>query len=323
MMDPALATFDLPADLDLIFMLEPYPGITEEQWTALDDWIEAGGTLVLAGSGQGAFLAARHFDFTLDFIGGSVATAVPQSPLFTSPPLTQPVPIHTRTFWQTGRTDFVTHLVAGAKPVVVSVPQGNGRVILSATAYPFSNAGLKEAGNAELVLNTLTVEPGSTIWFDEWHHGIQATQASVTGPTNWLRHTPAGHSLIYVALVIFVASVLNGRRFGRAITPPQNKLRRAPIEHITAMANLSRRAGHRRDTLQKYHGWLKRDLGRRYRLNPTLPDEEYARQLAAYNPHINQAALSRLLAELRQPDPGESRLVELAAEVARWTQGKT
>jgi hypothetical protein len=148
-------------------------------------------------------------------------------------------------------------------------------------------------------------------------------ETRVTGPTNWLRRTPAGRSLIFTALVIFLAIVLNGRRFGRAITPPKIKLRRAPIEHITAIANLNRRAGHRRNTLQKYHHWLKRDLGRRYRLNPTLPDKEYVRQLAAYNPQIDQEALSRLLAELRQSDLRESRLVELAAEAAQWMQRKT
>ena len=58
-------------------------------------------------------------------------------------------------------------------------------------------------------------------------------------------------------------------------------------------------------------------LGRRYRLNPTLPDQEYVRQLAAYNPQIDQVSLSRLLAELRQPNLSESRMVELAAAVAR------
>ena len=60
-----------------------------------------------------------------------------------------------------------------------------------------------------------------------------------------------------------------------------------------------------------------------YRLNPTLPDREYVRQLASYNPQIDQEALARLLAELRQSDLSESRLVELAAEAAQWTQRKT
>ena len=156
-LDPAMKSFELPFDLDWIFMLEP-GGISDSEWEELEGWIDAGGTLLLAGSGAGAFFAAQHFDFNLAYIGGSVDTAVSQAPLFNSPPLTQPTPFRTRAVWQTDRTDFVTHLVVESQPVLVSFDQGNGRVILSTSAYPFSNAGLKEGGNPELILNLLPAE---------------------------------------------------------------------------------------------------------------------------------------------------------------------
>ncbi len=318
--DTTLDTFALSPDWDLIFMLEPYPGIVDDQWEALDDWIDAGGTLVLAGDSSGTFLAANHFGFTLSFLGGQALTTTLSSPLFSSPPLTGPVHMRTRAFWQTERTDFATHVTAVSRPIVVSWEQGNGRVILSAAPFPFTNAGLKEAGNPELVLNLAAAGGGRVVWFDEWHHGVRANaaQASVNGPLNWLRYTAAGRSIMLAAAIIFMALVLNGRRFGRPLPLPQNRTRRAPIEHITAIANLNRRAGHRTAVLQKYRHWLKRDLGRRYRLNPILPDDEYVRQIAEYNPNLDKTALHRLLADLNQSDVSESRMVELAAEVAKW-----
>ena len=77
---PAQTAFALPTSLELIWLLEPTSGITDEEWATLDTWIEMGGTLILAGSGQGAFVAARHFEFDLVYIGRSVDTAVSQSP---------------------------------------------------------------------------------------------------------------------------------------------------------------------------------------------------------------------------------------------------
>ncbi|MCP4427979.1 MAG: DUF4350 domain-containing protein [Chloroflexi bacterium] len=318
--ETTLDAFALSSDWDVIFMLEPYPGVVDEQWEALDGWIDAGGTLILAGDSVGTFMAAKHYGFELAFLGERVMTTMLQTPLFSSPPLTGPAQIDARAFWKTDRSDFVTHAAAAAQPVIVSWEQGDGRVILSAVPYPFTNAGLKEDGNPELILNMVASGDGGAIWFDEWHHGVRANtvQTNVTGPVNWLRYTAAGRSIVLGAVIIFLALVLNGRRFGRPLPLPKNKMRRAPIEHIAAIANLNRRAGHRTAVLQKYRHWLKRDLGRRYRLNPTLPDDEYVRQIAAYNPNLDKAALRRLLADLNQSEVGESRMVELAAEVAKW-----
>jgi hypothetical protein len=76
------------------------------------------------------------------------------------------------------------------RPVLVSFEQGEGRVILGTIANSFTNAGLKQAGNPELVLNILALarEKGA-VWFDEWHHGVQSGE-QILGPTEFLRETP-------------------------------------------------------------------------------------------------------------------------------------
>ena len=317
--DKTLAHFRPPEDTALIFILEPALPITPAEWQELDQWVEEGGTLVLVGDRSLALAMARHYDFSLHFSDSPPAGLAPQTPLWLSPPFTGPAEARARAYLQTRRDDFVTHLATAAGPVLVSFKQGAGQVILSSIPFPLTNAGLKETGNPALVLNMVAMAaPNGQLWFDEWHHGKQGSAAEIIGPGNWLRYTSAGRSLLYVALVIFVAIALQGRRFGRPVPLPENVARRRPLEYITAIANLSRRAGHRQAVLAAYKHRLKRGLGQRYRLDPTLPDDEYVTQLAHLNPDLDAEALKTLLIRLARPQINENELVTLAAEAATW-----
>jgi hypothetical protein len=135
-----------------------------------------------------------------------------------------------------------------------------------------------------------------------------------------LRGTAAGRSLVYVAAVLFLALLLRGRAFGRPVPQMRDLARRAPVEFISALAHLGRRAGHSRAVLGQYRQNLKRKLGWRYRLDPSLADDEYVARLKRYDPRIDANALSRLLTRLRQPGASERELVQLAAEAADWTK---
>jgi hypothetical protein len=317
--DDVTPFFSIPRDARLVLMLEPFPGITSAEWETIDDWVRDGGTLIVAGDQFGAALATQHYTFTLAYLDHPVPALAAQTPLLASPPLTGAADVQTLAYLETGRSDFVAHLATPSGPVVVSFALGKGRVILSAAPYAFSNAGLKEPGNPALVLNLILISPTSgAVWFDEWHHGVRPVDSRVVGPEDWLRRTPAGRALLYVAGVIFLAVLLRGRRFGRPVPLPGEITRRAPLEYISAIANLSRRAGHRRAVLQQYRQRLKRHLGQRYRLDPTLNDAEYVARLAEYNPGLDAEALGRLLARLQRPNVNESEMIQLAAEVAAW-----
>ncbi len=312
-------TFRLPENAGMVLMLEPLAGITADEWETMDAWVESGGTLVLAGDRFQTTFAVSHYGCALTYLGTRVPTLTVQTPLLTSPPLTGTVSAQAQAYFATNRDDVVTHLAVESRPVMLSFERGAGRVILSAAPFSFSNAGLKEEGNPQLVLNVITAanQPG-VIWFDEWHHGLRSTRAELIGPGDWLRHTPAGRSLLYAATVIFLALVMRGRHFGRPVPLAKDVARRAPLEYITAIANLSRRAGHRLAVLHHYHHRLKRNLGKRYRLNPTLPDGDYVAQLAELNPDFDANALHSLLTRLRQGRVSESEMVQLATEVAAW-----
>jgi hypothetical protein len=314
--------FSIPEEAAFAFILKPASIIQDEEWKLIDEWVEAGGTLLLAGDGLGVSLAVRHFDFDLLSLSAALEKLAPQTALFSAPSITGTTSVSTRRYLRSDRWDYVTHLASGAQPVLVSFHQGEGRVILCASAFPFSNAGLKEPGDPELALNLLATTPRpGPVWFDEWHHGIRATSSPISGPTQWLRRTPAGQALLFVAFVALLTLVLRGRQFGRPVPLERDIIRRAPSEYITALANLSRRAGHRNAVLNQYHQRLKRRLGQRYRISPALPDQKYVSELARARPDLDPTALLNLLARLKKANVSENEMLQLAREASEWMEG--
>lgn len=311
-----------PSAAAIALVLQPTDSFLPEEATAMVRWVERGGTLLLAGEGPTTTSLSSRFDWRLVPLGAEPeAPALPQTPLWASPPPPAiQAPASFRYAWQGPRTDYITHLAVAGRPVVISFQQGQGRVILSTSAAPFSNHGLATPGHAELALNAVAMAGREgAIWFDEWHHGVRISPEQMAGPGQWLRSTPAGQSILLAAGVLFVALVLRGRRFGRPAPLPTAAPRRALLEHLTAAAQLGRRAGHRAAVLRQYRHWLKRSLGQRYRLDPELPDDEYVARLQRFDPSLDAHALRQLLAGLNQPRASEGEMVALAAAAARWT----
>jgi Domain of unknown function (DUF4350) len=313
-----LSTFQPPQDADLLLILQPLIAISDSEWSVLDQRVQNGATLILAGDNGQTQQAFAHYGFSPSLLEQQTALLTVQDPLLTSPLPESPIPVKSNFALLRPRSDFVTLLAVGGQPVLVSFDKGAGRIILSATPDPFSNLALKDPLTASLVLNlvSLTVHRDK-VWFDEWHHGLQAS-GQIVGPDQWLRQTPLGHALLFLVGAVFLALLLQGRAFGRPVPLPAEIKRRSPLEHVTAIANLSRKAGHRNAVLAQYYSRLKRHLGRRYSLDPSLPDADYVRALAVHNPALDQTALLDLLQGLSQKNPGDDEMVRLAAKASAW-----
>jgi hypothetical protein len=315
-------------DACLLFVLSPQGTFSRGEVERVDNWVEAGGTLILASERWIADSLLEHFDLDISFLDERVEEADVAQPLLLDPPWTR-ARVRAERYLVTARDDVVVHLTANGEPVLLSFEHGAGRVFVAATAFPFTNAGLRDQGNARLVHNLVAAAPagglpvgaagaGARVVFDEFHHGYQTARTLYT----WLQTTAQGRSLIYVGLVVFLYLLIGGRRFGRPLPLPRGAARRAPVEHIQAMANLFRRGGKRVAILRHYHGRLKRELAHPHHLDPTLNDVDFIAQLGAIWPDLDRAALSRLLQETSQERVSEGELIRLAQEVDYWTRRK-
>ena len=313
-------SFNPSRSIKTILILQPSVVITEGEWKLIDQWVEQGGVLILAGDNPQTNIALEHFEFSIRRLQSKAVEISAVAPILNSPPIASKIPVQANFWLDTQRTDLTPLLSTNGQPVIMLLEQGKGRVILSSTPYLFSNLALKEDTTAVLVLNILALSgPKGEIWFDEWHHGFQMVGAeNVVGPSQWLQNTPGGHAILFVVGVIFLALLLQGRTFGRPIPLAYEIKRRGPLEHVTAIANLNRKAGHTNEVLKQYHQRVKRHLGQRYRIDPSINDAEYVNALIQYNPTIDKDALLNLLKRLSQKKVNEAELLKLAAEAARW-----
>jgi hypothetical protein len=313
--------FLISPDTKAIIMLQPfsYLLLSDKEWEIIDGWVNEGGKLFIVGDGLGISIVFEHFGFSALPLIENQESLFAYSPHLSSPPQTQAATAYVKAYFQSDRDDYLTLVAVEEGPVTVAFDQGEGWVVLSTAIYPFSNQGLKEPGNPELVLNTLAlIDEWSTIWIDEWHHGQIGNNTELSGPIDWLKYTPTGRALLFVVGVLFLGLVLSGRMFGKPVPIPKEISRRPELEYVSSMANLKRRIAHRQEVLESYHRALKRELSRRYRIDPELEDREYVEELSQYNPTIDAAALLDLLDRLRQDKVSEQTMIRLASEVAQW-----
>lgn len=312
-----LASFVPPPEASIMFMFEPlFP--TESEMRAVDAWVEAGGTLIAIGDGYGMYSVLDHYEFFFANLPDGEGASLPESPLFESPPLSGMGSAKANYGLDSERDDFVVLSAYKGTPVLVSFEHAKGRVLLGTINESFTNAGLKEPGNPELALNVLAIaQTKGVIWFDEWHHGVQSGE-QILGPAEFLRATPVGRSILFIAFAGAIALFMQGRGFGRPIPLPHEIKRRGAFEHVAGIANLTRRAAHRTAVLTQYRHQIKRKLGKRYRLDPNMDDESYVNALAGYNPALNKTELLDLLKRLSRRTVNESEMVQFASEAAKW-----
>lgn len=314
-----LEAFEISEEADVVLMLEPSVSVLASEARVVERWVEAGGKLLLVDSAGGAGAVMGRFEVGLGGTLGVERELVRQHPALRGPIPWESVTLTPGTVINTEREDVVVYLADEDLPLVVGFKEGEGEVVVATVSEVMTNLSLQSEDQAAFAaaLVGLIADEGETIWIDDWHHGrrIERGDSSVVGTGAWLRQTPIGQSFLLAAGIGALAIVLSGRGFGRPIPLPENKVRRAPLEYVTAIGNLNRRAGNRQAVLAEYKKRFKRDLGRRYRIDASLDDAEYLRQLKHANPQIDSGSVHNLLVRLSQQDISESELVALASDL--------
>lgn len=311
------AAFAVPEGTGLVLLLEPFD-LSEEDVDVLEAWVREGGSLLVAGETFEALPLLRRLGLERRYTAESVSTLVPVLPLLSAPPVTSPLRLEVSGYFEAAPDAGVPLIALPEGPVVLHMQLGDGQVILSAAVRPFTNAGLKDPGSAEFVLNLIGTAPhAAQVWFDEWHHGRRPAAALPGGPGFWLRETSPGRAVLFTTLAVFIWIALSGRSFGRPLSGAADAVRRAPLEYVTALAGLNQRLGNRSALLESYRTRLKRSLGRRARIDPNLPDDRFLAALESSGAAEDLKDLEALLQALNQPDPGEADMVRLAADASK------
>ena len=337
----ALDRYEIQPSQKSLLLLNPIYEVQDGDWEKLESWVKSGGTLLIIGNNWETLLLVERTGIEWNYrlnnraiLGAAHAGLKAPAPHMAADSSAACVlglqPDNTEI--EQSNVDIL--LTSKDGPAAITFSRGQGRVIIGCIPDLLSNKGLKDPAAAELALNLLALLPrGGSIWIDEWHHG---ERASATQPhlNNWLRQTPGGRAVLYSTLILLVALVLGGLALGKPLLPARRLSRRGPLEHVTALANLNRRAGHSRAVLEYHRQAIKRRYGRRYRVDPALPDEEFitALERAGANLSVNSAgrstqapsvslpALAELLRKLDNPRPNEAEMVRLTAEAVAWIE---
>lgn len=306
----------------MLIVLGPSEHYTLDEATAVADWVERGGILIVAddrpGQLGGAAPLFRIFDLALFTPppDQSLEPAPVLQPAFSAPPA-RAVVAGTTTALRTTRADAAPLAGANDAPLVLGLPYGAGYVFASAALYPFTNAGLDDGDNAAMVLNMLRrVPPGRRVVFDEYHHGF-VSQPSLRA---LLLGTPWGWAILYTALTLAAYLALTGRRFGRATPLREEIARRSSAEYLESMAGLLHRAGKREALQAHYRATFKRRLARASGLSPHLDDAAFLAALATIAPE-RAARASALLTAMAAPVASDAVLLRLVAEADQIADG--
>jgi hypothetical protein len=314
------APLSLSSEDDVLFVLATNDAFTRAELGHLDRWVKAGGTLIVARDSTQPGRLLNHYQTPLVQMRSPIERAPLRLPTLNWPPVGD-VRVHASHKLRLGREVAVVHIGDRDTPLLVAFGQGEGKVFVMSTIYPFTNDGLWDANNAQLVHNLVhTGAPrGGHIVFDQAHRKERPSVISLA----WLVTTAEGWGLIYATVVLSAYLMLRFRRLGTPTPPTDWLIPRATDEYITAIVGTHGESGMEKTARRHYWEHLKRDLARQYRLDPALHDDDFLTELARYEGEMNLEALMYLLIDMRREDGGNMDLIEWVERMLEWQQNWT
>ena len=303
----------LPEDR-VMFILAPEGDFDTLELTSLIGWVRSGGTLIIAQEANDPGQLLDRFDVSVGLAWPSVAQASWQLPTLNWPWVGD-VTVETSRRLRVDCDDTAVHLGTCRQAILVSRGQGLGQVFVMSSIYPFTNEGLQNGSNAQFVRNLVraTAVPGETIVFDEVHRDTRSS---------WLVQSREGWSLLLTILIIIAYAIAQQQKFGqpRPTTEQFDPERRKTAEFIASIATVDKTGQH---TALRRHYWqrLKRKIGRRYGLDPALPDQLFLVELKGYMDDEEMGTLITILMSMQEPQVTVYELMNWIELVLEMGQG--
>lgn len=124
---------------------------------------------------------------------------------------------------------------------------GEGRVVMLTSAAPLSNGRAGDDPLAVLAVRAALAHtaPDDTVFFAEYHQGIRGSLTRAQAVRSFFLDSPGGRALLHLIAVAFLILACVGLRFGAPMprVAPPDRERRSPLEHVSALGDLYRKAG--------------------------------------------------------------------------------
>jgi hypothetical protein len=222
----------LPADATGVMLVlagpESYP--QTEGMSGIIRFLLHGGSVLIAGVRPGSFVPQASAEDGDLRVGFAECKPVAPTRLTRGGAISQDGDLA----WESSKDAAVVHFKdKNGKPVVVSYTLGQGRVIWWASALPLTNAGIRNRGNLDLLLNS--VADSRRILWDEYYHEEHATaSAHPSNPAQMWALAQAGFLGLLVILTF-------SRRSG-PVVPLVRESRLSPLEFVETLGSVFHRA---------------------------------------------------------------------------------
>ncbi len=274
---------------ETLFILNTQGEYAFDELYALDSWVRNGGTAVIALESNQAAQLSNYFNSKISWIWPPINKTQLKLPLLNWPNSvgTLNLQANHKINIQCGRAAI--HIGTCRRPILVSFGYGDGQIYFMSTVQPFTNKGLENSANAQLIENLVRNSSGKsgTIAFDEGHR---------QGSPFWFLSDPAGWA-VFLLLLSTLFYIL-----WRAWTPKTSQVEPIPVPQVSEMHESTQylnKVAHAEKNMHgakaiKEHYWqrLKRTLCQRFRLDPAMLDEQF---LIAVRPHLDDTIMAELI----------------------------
>jgi hypothetical protein len=275
--------------------------LTEDRRAELLEWVNDGGTLVVADPSSPVTPMEPAGDTSIGFVEAQLEprcalpavrdvgrVSAPGAVVFRVPPGAQACFPRDQGSW------------------LVAVPKGAGTVVRLGGASAVLNREIGKADNAVLMVDLLAPGPGAavTVLRPPKPGGGSKGLGALIAPRVKL-------ALLQLLIAFLLLALWRSRRLGRPVTEP-TAVRIRGSELVVAVGNLLQRARHRRQAAALLSGDLRRTLAERLGLPASAPAQQVA-ETATARTGIQQ---ERVLAALEPSMPrNEAELVALGQEI--------